>query len=98
MFRVTTVVLLLTLATCQYEVPTLGCYSPVSCYGCGKPGFIKSKYPKCSLKKESASSVNAIQMFTCLNPSQYLYLTSKPMKLQAQFELIQEPAIQSEEN
>ncbi|GFT91984.1 transposon Tf2-6 polyprotein [Nephila pilipes] len=38
------------------------CRSPISCYGCGKPGFIKAK---CSLKKERAS-VNAIQMFTCV--------------------------------
>ncbi|GFX34650.1 retrovirus-related Pol polyprotein from transposon 297 [Trichonephila clavipes] len=37
----------------------------ISCYGCGNPGFIKSKCPKCSLKKESAS-FNAIHMFTCL--------------------------------
>ncbi|GFS32722.1 retrovirus-related Pol polyprotein from transposon 412 [Nephila pilipes] len=38
---------------------------PVSCYGCGNPGFIKAKCPKCSLKKERVS-VNAIQMFTCV--------------------------------
>ncbi|GFT08791.1 copia protein [Trichonephila clavipes] len=38
---------------------------PISCYGCGNPGFKKSKCPKCSQKKESAS-VNAIHMFTCL--------------------------------
>ncbi|GFX90551.1 retrovirus-related Pol polyprotein from transposon 17.6 [Trichonephila clavipes] len=42
-----------------------GFQPPISCYGCGNPGFIKSKCPKCSLKKESAS-VNAIHMFTCL--------------------------------
>ncbi|GFW17414.1 retrovirus-related Pol polyprotein from transposon 297 [Trichonephila clavipes] len=42
-----------------------GFHLPISCYGCGNPGFIKSKCPKCSLKKESAS-VNAIHMFTCL--------------------------------
>ncbi|GFY26572.1 hypothetical protein TNCV_2879021 [Trichonephila clavipes] len=42
-----------------------GFHPPISCYGCGNPGFIKSKCPKCSLKKESAS-VNAIHMFTCL--------------------------------
>ncbi|GFT77737.1 retrovirus-related Pol polyprotein from transposon 297 [Trichonephila clavipes] len=41
-----------------------GFHPPFSCYGCGNPGFIKSKCPKCSLKKESAS-VNAIHMFTC---------------------------------
>ncbi|GFY09643.1 hypothetical protein TNCV_381381 [Trichonephila clavipes] len=42
-----------------------GFHPPISCYGCGNPGFIKSKCPKCSQKKESAS-VNAIHMFTCL--------------------------------
>ncbi|GFS43640.1 uncharacterized protein TNIN_289871 [Trichonephila inaurata madagascariensis] len=42
-----------------------GFHPPISCYGCGNPGFIKLKCPKCSLKKESAS-VNAIKMFTCL--------------------------------
>ncbi|GFT92138.1 retrovirus-related Pol polyprotein from transposon 17.6 [Trichonephila clavipes] len=42
-----------------------GFHPPISCYGCGNPGFIKSKCPKCSLKKESAS-VNAIHMFTYL--------------------------------
>ncbi|GFV83080.1 retrovirus-related Pol polyprotein from transposon 412 [Trichonephila clavipes] len=42
-----------------------GFHPPISCYGCGNPGFIKSKCPKCSLKKESAT-VNAIHMFTCL--------------------------------
>ncbi|GBN06046.1 Retrovirus-related Pol polyprotein from transposon 17.6 [Araneus ventricosus] len=36
----------------------------VYCYGCGYPGFIKSKCPKCSPKKDGAH-VNAIQMFTC---------------------------------
>ncbi|GFT65896.1 copia protein [Nephila pilipes] len=41
------------------------CRSPISCYGCGNPGFLKAKCPKCSLKKERAS-VNAIQMFTCV--------------------------------
>ncbi|GFU74016.1 copia protein [Trichonephila clavipes] len=41
-----------------------GFHPPISCYGCGNPGFIKSKCPKCS-QKESAS-VNAIHMFTCL--------------------------------
>ncbi|GFW05609.1 hypothetical protein TNCV_4003111 [Trichonephila clavipes] len=41
-----------------------GFHPPISCYGCGNPGFIKSKCPKCS-KKESAS-VNAIHMFSCL--------------------------------
>ncbi|GFW21781.1 uncharacterized protein TNCV_2575151 [Trichonephila clavipes] len=43
-----------------------GCHSPVSCYDCGNPGFIKSKCPKMLTKKESAF-VNAIQMYTCLN-------------------------------
>ncbi|GFW96321.1 retrovirus-related Pol polyprotein from transposon 297 [Trichonephila clavipes] len=42
-----------------------GFHPPISCYGCGNPGFIKSKCPKCSSQKESAS-VNAIHMFTCL--------------------------------
>ncbi|GFW16728.1 uncharacterized protein TNCV_1639641 [Trichonephila clavipes] len=42
-----------------------GFHPPISCYGCGSPGFIKSKCPKCSLKKERAP-VNTIQMFTCL--------------------------------
>ncbi|GFT85609.1 uncharacterized protein TNCV_4253291 [Trichonephila clavipes] len=42
-----------------------GFHPPISCYGCGNPGFIKSKCPKCLLKKESAS-VNVIHMFTCL--------------------------------
>ncbi|GFS58923.1 transposon Tf2-6 polyprotein [Nephila pilipes] len=41
------------------------CRPLISCYGCGNPGFIKEKCPKCSLKKELAS-VNAIQMFTCV--------------------------------
>ncbi|GFT78529.1 transposon Tf2-6 polyprotein, partial [Nephila pilipes] len=41
------------------------CRPPISCYGCGNPGFIKAKCPKCSLKKERAS-VNAIQMFICV--------------------------------
>ncbi|GBM90510.1 hypothetical protein AVEN_215771-1 [Araneus ventricosus] len=36
----------------------------VYCYGCGYPGFIKSKCPKCSPKKDGAH-VNAIQVFTC---------------------------------
>ncbi|GFV86058.1 putative RNA-directed DNA polymerase from transposon X-element [Trichonephila clavipes] len=40
-------------------------FHPLGCYGCGNPGFIKSKCPKCSQKKESAS-VNAIHMLTCL--------------------------------
>ncbi|GFY78859.1 transposon Tf2-6 polyprotein [Trichonephila inaurata madagascariensis] len=44
-----------------------GCHPPISCYACGNLGFIKSKCPKCSLKKESAS-VNVMQMFTCLTP------------------------------
>ncbi|GFT56291.1 retrovirus-related Pol polyprotein from transposon 17.6 [Trichonephila clavipes] len=42
-----------------------GFHPPISCYGCGNPGFIKSKCPKCSLKKESASA-NTLHMFTCL--------------------------------
>ncbi|GFY09332.1 retrovirus-related Pol polyprotein from transposon 412 [Trichonephila clavipes] len=42
-----------------------GFHPPISCYGCGNPGLRKSKCPKCSQKKESAS-VNAIHMFTCL--------------------------------
>ncbi|GFY35259.1 retrovirus-related Pol polyprotein from transposon 297 [Trichonephila clavipes] len=42
-----------------------GFHPPISCYGCGNPGFIKSKCPKCSQKKER-TSVNAIHMFTCL--------------------------------
>ncbi|GFX87520.1 retrovirus-related Pol polyprotein from transposon 297 [Trichonephila clavipes] len=42
-----------------------GFHPPISCYGCGNPGFIKSKCPKCSQKKESASA-NSIHMFTCL--------------------------------
>ncbi|GFY04882.1 retrovirus-related Pol polyprotein from transposon 297 [Trichonephila clavipes] len=41
-----------------------GFHPPISCYGCGNPGFIKSKCPKCSLKK--SASVNTIHMFTCL--------------------------------
>ncbi|GBN03791.1 Retrovirus-related Pol polyprotein from transposon 17.6 [Araneus ventricosus] len=36
----------------------------VYCYGCGYPGFIKSKCPKCSPTKDGAH-VNAIQVFTC---------------------------------
>ncbi|GFY11925.1 retrovirus-related Pol polyprotein from transposon 412 [Trichonephila clavipes] len=28
-----------------------GFHPPISCYGCGNPGFIKSKCPKCSQKK-----------------------------------------------
>ncbi|GBN01029.1 Retrovirus-related Pol polyprotein from transposon 17.6 [Araneus ventricosus] len=36
----------------------------VYCYGCGYPGFIKSKCPKCSPKKDGAH-VNAIQVFNC---------------------------------
>ncbi|GFX19446.1 retrovirus-related Pol polyprotein from transposon 297 [Trichonephila clavipes] len=42
-----------------------GFHPPISCYGCGNAGFIKSKCPKCSQKKENAP-VNAIHMFTCL--------------------------------
>ncbi|GFV16193.1 retrovirus-related Pol polyprotein from transposon 412 [Trichonephila clavipes] len=29
-----------------------GFHPPISCYGCGNPGFIKSKCPKCSQKRE----------------------------------------------
>ncbi|GFX57728.1 retrovirus-related Pol polyprotein from transposon 17.6 [Trichonephila clavipes] len=42
-----------------------GFHPPIPRYGCGNPGFVKSKCPKCSLKNESAS-VNAIHLFTCL--------------------------------
>ncbi|GFY61035.1 hypothetical protein TNIN_445031 [Trichonephila inaurata madagascariensis] len=28
-----------------------GCHPSISCYGCGNPGFIKAKCPKCSQKK-----------------------------------------------
>ncbi|GFV35461.1 transposon Tf2-6 polyprotein [Trichonephila clavipes] len=64
MFRVTTTVFLLILATCQHKIPKYH-HPPISSYGCGNLGFVKSKCPKCSLKKESAF-VNAIHMFTCL--------------------------------
>ena len=37
---------------------------PISCYGCGAPGFIKAKCPKCSPKQDTAH-FNAIKMFTC---------------------------------
>ncbi|GFU36005.1 transposon Tf2-6 polyprotein [Nephila pilipes] len=47
------------------NVNNTACRPPISCYGCGYPGFIKAKCPKCQLKKERAS-VNAIQMFTCV--------------------------------
>ncbi|GFU43040.1 transposon Tf2-6 polyprotein [Nephila pilipes] len=47
------------------NVNSTACLPPISCYGCGNPGFIKAKCPKCSLKKEQAS-VNVIQMFTCV--------------------------------
>ncbi|GFV28584.1 transposon Tf2-6 polyprotein [Trichonephila clavipes] len=43
---------------------------PISCYGCGNPGFIKLKCPKCLLKK--SVSVNAIHMFTCLTSPEAL--------------------------
>ncbi|GBN97187.1 hypothetical protein AVEN_212494-1 [Araneus ventricosus] len=36
----------------------------VYCSGCGYPGFIKSKCPKCSPNKDGAH-VNSIQVFTC---------------------------------
>ncbi|GFS36155.1 hypothetical protein NPIL_265641 [Nephila pilipes] len=65
------------------------CRPPVSCYGCGNPGFIKAKCPKCSLKKERAS-VNAKNVL----PLQYLYSKCKFMKLLAQFVLTLEPASQ----
>ncbi|GFV12988.1 transposon Ty3-I Gag-Pol polyprotein [Trichonephila clavipes] len=29
-----------------------GIHPPISCYGCGNPGIIKSKCPKCSQKRE----------------------------------------------
>ncbi|GFU46323.1 hypothetical protein NPIL_207501 [Nephila pilipes] len=66
------------------------CRPPVSCYGCGNPGFIKAKCPKCSLKKERAS-VKAIHVL----PLQYLYSTLKFMKLLAQFVLTLEPRLES---
>ncbi|GFW60222.1 SCAN box domain-containing protein [Trichonephila clavipes] len=73
-----------------------GFHPPISCYGCGNPGFIKSKCPKCSQKKREPLSTP----YTCLLvlPPQQLYLTSKSMRLQAQFVLIQEPASHSGEN
>ncbi|GFX92675.1 retrovirus-related Pol polyprotein from transposon 412 [Trichonephila clavipes] len=38
-----------------------GFHPPISCYGCGNPGFIKSKCPKCSQKRVSLSTP-----YTCL--------------------------------
>ncbi|GFT43876.1 retrovirus-related Pol polyprotein from transposon 17.6 [Nephila pilipes] len=49
----------------QSQNVNTACRPPIFYYGCGNPGFIKAKCPKCSLKKDSAS-VNAIQMFTCI--------------------------------
>ncbi|GFY73296.1 copia protein [Trichonephila inaurata madagascariensis] len=65
MFRVTTTNTFANPSYMPVQNTNTGCHPPISCYGCGNPGFIKSKCSKCSLKKESAS-VNAIQMFTCL--------------------------------
>ncbi|CAL1262124.1 unnamed protein product [Larinioides sclopetarius] len=45
-------------------LPSRNMENSVYCYGCGYPGFIKSKSPKCSSKKDSAFA-NAIQVFTC---------------------------------
>ncbi|GFX73905.1 SCAN box domain-containing protein [Trichonephila clavipes] len=39
-----------------------GFHPPISCYGCGNPGFIKSKCPKCSQKKRVPLSTP----YTCL--------------------------------
>ncbi|GBN07009.1 Copia protein [Araneus ventricosus] len=46
------------------NMPSRNVDNSVYCYGCGYPGFIKSKCPKCSPKKDGAH-VNAIQVFTC---------------------------------
>ncbi|GFT13999.1 hypothetical protein TNCV_3667441 [Trichonephila clavipes] len=39
-----------------------GFHPPIPCYGCGNPGFIKSKCPKCSQKKKVPLSTP----YTCL--------------------------------
>ncbi|GFT26050.1 transposon Tf2-6 polyprotein [Nephila pilipes] len=49
----------------SHKVNNTVCRPPISCYGCGNPGFIKAKYPKCSLKKERVSVIT-LQMFTCV--------------------------------
>ncbi|GFX71140.1 hypothetical protein TNCV_3649051 [Trichonephila clavipes] len=40
-----------------------GFHPPISCYGCGNPGIIKSKCPKCSKKKKR---VPLSTPYTCL--------------------------------
>ncbi|GBM35753.1 Retrovirus-related Pol polyprotein from transposon 17.6 [Araneus ventricosus] len=37
--------------------------STLTCYGCGKPGYIKAKCPSCTLREKSSS--NSITLYTC---------------------------------
>ncbi|GBN20563.1 Retrovirus-related Pol polyprotein from transposon 17.6 [Araneus ventricosus] len=37
--------------------------STLTCYGCGKPGYIKSKCPSCTSREKSSS--NSITLYTC---------------------------------
>ncbi|GFW04819.1 retrovirus-related Pol polyprotein from transposon 297 [Trichonephila clavipes] len=46
---------------------------PIQCYGCGTPGVIKSKCPKCTRANEMETAVNCITLF---NLNSNLYPTS----------------------
>ncbi|GFW29747.1 retrovirus-related Pol polyprotein from transposon 297 [Trichonephila clavipes] len=47
--------------------------NPIRCYGCGTPGVIKSKCPKCTRANEMETSVNCMTLF---NLNSNLYPTS----------------------
>ncbi|GFU04484.1 retrovirus-related Pol polyprotein from transposon 297 [Trichonephila clavipes] len=48
--------------------------NPIRCYGCGTPGFIKSKCPKCMRANEMETAVNCMTLF---NLNSNLYPTSE---------------------
>ncbi|GFV92848.1 transposon Ty3-I Gag-Pol polyprotein [Trichonephila clavipes] len=47
--------------------------NPIKCYGCGTPGVIKSKCPKCTRANEMETAVNCVTLF---NLNSNLYPTS----------------------
>ncbi|GFU65564.1 CCHC-type domain-containing protein [Trichonephila clavipes] len=47
--------------------------NPIQCYGCGTPGVIKSKCPKCMRANEMETAVNCMTLF---NSNSNLYPTS----------------------
>ncbi|GFU04449.1 retrovirus-related Pol polyprotein from transposon 17.6 [Trichonephila clavipes] len=48
--------------------------NPIRCYGCGTPGFLKSKCPKCTRANEMETAVNCMTSF---NLNSNLYPTSE---------------------